>query len=343
MSHNLIVENADLKNQCYRRKFYGKTDEIENELALLEGESSILLKNIIETEKLPLKGSSDYSLLLTFIMIQLLRTKRRADLLNETVDSDWKAVMEEDTERYSKEDLDRIKIGMNDPIIVSLSMATPEFISLLDDLEPHLLIVGKHRHFITSDNPVVEYNQYYEWLKDLSNIGLVSRGLQIFLPLSPQCLLILYDKGIYSTPNNCSITNEITNKDSDAINSLQFINADQNIFFDSIQQKDEILRISGQAERLRLDRGVKNQKYDSFKDGRPNKSSTLIVSYYKTPNIHMSLSFLKVKRTSKKIPWRQRLKTEYRREFPDIFSSFDPPPRMPEWYIRRKKNIQSTK
>ena len=72
-----IIEDAGLGDQCYKHKFYGKTDELEDALAVFEGECSRLILQIIETEKLPPKGTLEYFFLLNFIALQHLRTKQQ--------------------------------------------------------------------------------------------------------------------------------------------------------------------------------------------------------------------------------------------------------------------------
>jgi hypothetical protein len=52
--------------------------------------------------------------------------------------------------------------------------------------------------FITSDHPAVRYNQFLEpRIRSGSNTGLVARGLQMFLPLSPKHVLVLFDSETY--------------------------------------------------------------------------------------------------------------------------------------------------
>jgi hypothetical protein len=66
-----------------------------------------------------------------------------------------------------------------------------------DDLRCKLLRNKTGIPLITSDHPVVRCNQYFERHPSLSDSGLICRGLQIFLPLNPQYLLVLFDSDVY--------------------------------------------------------------------------------------------------------------------------------------------------
>ena len=66
----------------------------------------------------------------------------------------------------------------------------------ISDLKVHL-VWSPHQVFLTSDNPIFKYNQYCEGVRFSGVTGGGSRGLQIFVPLSPYLHLILYDDRTY--------------------------------------------------------------------------------------------------------------------------------------------------
>jgi len=353
IKNSFLKENVSIKDQCYKRKFYGDTDELENALSVFEGASSWLLTKIIEFERLPPKDSDAYHILLTLIVIQHLRTKHQADLQNEILDGFWKAVLEEDIDRFTEDDwkeiigegvkpftkdeLSKYKIGITNPAGFSLALLNSSIIGFLNDLESHLVLLSGHQHLITSDNPVVTYNQYYQWMKEMSNAGLAGIGLQIFLPISPHCLLILYDKNIYHVSGNQKITHGISDKDLQSINLLQYANADQNMFFDSLEQSSHIQSMHVFARRLRQGNKVKTLKFDAVKTSLQNEESVLFTSFIQTPNIRLDLSFMKIKRSAKKVTVRERLNSRYRKDLPDDTSNYDPPPNTPKLFARRRE------
>lgn len=352
IKNDIIRENVSIKDQCYERKFYGKTDEIENALAAFEGASSWLLSKIIKLEQLPPKNLPVYKILLTFVLVQHLRTKHYTDLQNEMWDGFWKAVLEDEIERFTaddwmevfgdgtkpptKDELKNYKIGLRDPAIFYLSLANDEIRKILDDLEAHLVLLSCHRHFVVSDNPVVAYNQYFQWLKEMSNSGLASKGIQIFLPLSPHCLLILFDKNIYHIAGNQKITRDITEKDLRTINLLQYVNADQNLYFDSAEQSNDIQKMHTSSKRFRKGDKAKTLTFDRVKTSSQKGESVLFVSFTQTSDIHLDLSFMKLKRSAKKITLRERLNSRYRKEIPDDSTNYAPPPDIPEKFVRRR-------
>lgn len=99
-----------------------------------------------------------------------------------------------------KELLKKIRIKYDNPLQFSLRNAFSSY-HLAQDLRIHLLINNTKNHLITSDHPVVYYNKWRENIKDIGTIGLASKGLLIFLPLSPEILLLLYDPTVYMIDN----------------------------------------------------------------------------------------------------------------------------------------------
>lgn len=66
------------------------------------------------------------------------------------------------------------------------------------DLKVKLLINTTVTPFITSDHPVIRYNQFLEMRRHPGgNAGLAAKGLQVFLPLSPKHMLLFYDDWVY--------------------------------------------------------------------------------------------------------------------------------------------------
>jgi hypothetical protein len=351
IKNGFLREDVSIKDQCYKRKFYGKTDELENALAVFEGKSSWLLSQVIKLEQLPPKNLPAYQLLLDFIIVQHLRTKHEADIQNKMWDGFWKAILEEDIERLknddwekilgknvkppTKEDLNKFMVRMKDTVIFSLSLAGPAYVSTLDDLESHLVLLNGQRHFVVSDNPVAIYNQYYEWIKE-SNTGLASKGIQIFLPISPHCLLVLYDKSVYHVTGDQGMTRGVSDKDLQLLNLLQFVNADQNIFFDSTGQGADLQKLNEIAKSFKKENNVKTLKFDALKTSQKDNDSVLLMSFTQTPNIHLDLSFMKIRPSARKVPIRDRLNALYRREFPDELTKHAAPPNMPKVFIRRE-------
>jgi hypothetical protein len=352
-SHQLIL-NAGLKDQCYSRRFYGKTDDLENSLAVFEGWAAWLLRRIQRWNQLPPKAYDAYAILLTFVVFQSLRTKRHVDLQNQMFDGFWKAVLEEDIDHLkqedweeilgegksppTKEDLAKVKIGLTDGAAVSFAALKDDHIQLIDDLVPHLVVLPAHRRLITSDNPVVCYNQYFQSLKGIYNIGLASAGLQLFLPLSPHSLLVMYDGDKYKASGARDVTNDITERDLDFLNLLQCINADENVYFADEAEASRVRRVAIDAEKFRPGTGTSVTKFDGVTGGVRNPNSVLLVATTKFPNVKLDLSFLKIKRSAGRVPLRERVDAMFRRTLPDDLTNVPEPPKMPSMFLPRKPN-----
>lgn len=352
---NLIRENVGLADQCYKRKFYGNTDEVEDALSKVEGDYSQLLSRIIKFEKLPPRDTLERQLLLDFVIVQNLRTKLHVDFqediwdglmksfLRENIDhmnaEQWENVLGKGEAPITKEDLDNYKISFGNSAILSLSLANETTRYAASDLAMHLILSGGEDCFITSDNPVVLYNQYFQGMKDMSFTGFVNAGLQIFLPLSPHCLLVLYDKDIYYTQDTSGITKGISPVDLRYINLLQFVNADQNIFFNNIRQIPELEKIYLLSRRYRKEERARTLVFDEEKSRSDMVGSSMIQSYVEDLNISLNLQFIKMKRSRRKLTLRERLVKRFRKEMPPEFlPKYEDPPNVPKVFKRRNSS-----
>jgi len=240
------------------------------------------------------------------------------------------------------DDLNNSKIDFENPALLALSSANEAAQYALFDLGMHLVLSNGERHFITSDNPVVLYNQYYEGMKDMSFTGFVNTGLQIFIPLSPHCLLILYDKNIYHIKDNSSgITKGLSSVDLRYINLLQFVNADQNVFFDALKQINDLEKLNLLARGYRKNQRAKTLVFDEEKADVSMAGSSLLQGYVEDLNIGLNLEFMKLKRSTKKLSMKKRLANRFRKEIPPQYLPYyEEPPNMPQKFIRRKANSE---
>ncbi len=104
------------------------------------------------------------------------------------------------------------------------------------DLRCKLLVNKTRLPFITSDSPMVKYNQYLEqreWLGNWTGYPII--GLQIFLPISPCMILLLYDNWTYTIGSKKSKKEhfvEISDiEEIEQLNLLQVINCELVVFF----------------------------------------------------------------------------------------------------------------
>ena len=310
LTNDKLIPDASLRDQCYKHKFHGKTDELEDKLADLEDSLAPSLAKIRNGE-FPGFQTQDHSYLIVFIALQLLRTSAAASRMNLGADKLTKKAFDGDP-RLAGIDLNQVEIGFENPVFLSLG-TLEAMIYALDDLQLHFLCATGQQRFITSDNPVFKYNQYCEGINDVGITGGTSRGLQLFVPVSPTLLMILYDPSVYkSRKKSGAITPTISNADVDALNQLQVVGADQNLYFADWNDADYVRRIFGKAKSFRNPDPVQVNEF--FELGNENPSS-LIQIFERTPNLKLDLSFITLKRRAKRVPTIKRAHS-HRKEMP---------------------------
>jgi hypothetical protein len=226
------IPEANLKTQCYRDYMYGKGGDQEQRLSQLEGAFAQLLRYMLPRGYLPPPMSPDHESLCIFTLLQCARTAYTSDAMDEMADGMWKAILIKDP-RVSEEMLEKVRIALNDP--ANFTVATMlRFYHLMMDLEYKLLSAAPGSEFITSDNPVVMYNQLMEFERFGSSTGIASKGLQIFFPLSPTNMLYFYDSAVYACEPRRKICFTIPSKrDMDQLNALQVVSALENVYYAS--------------------------------------------------------------------------------------------------------------
>lgn len=173
-----LIKNAPIKGQCCRDYFYGKNPDNEKSLSSVEGQVAELFRLISEQVRLPHYFTAGHLLLCFHIATQASRTQYAADVVNAMADGMMREILKHDPS-ITPDMLAQVKFGYDDPAVISMGHATVGF-PLLMDLECRVLLAPQGTEFITSDNPVVMYNQFMLWRTDGSNTGMASKGLQIF-------------------------------------------------------------------------------------------------------------------------------------------------------------------
>jgi hypothetical protein len=225
-----IILSANLKNQCYKNYFYGKILEVEKALGDIEGITAEIFYRIDSLETPPLPQSPYYFTLILYVLMQYGRTVYAADMVDDMSDKIAKHVLGP----IAKEkgiDFTGVKIGVKYPGKYSLAILTQAY-PLILDMQCKLIINETGVEFVTSDNPVVLYNQLLSFRKQGSNTGLASKGLQIFFPIGPHKLLIFYDHIMYRVGRRSKpVVHVSLPRDVYELNKLQACSAAKNIYF----------------------------------------------------------------------------------------------------------------
>lgn len=294
------IIHAKLKSQCYKNYFYSEDTTFETSLSQIEQKASRLFKSIIQQHTLPEYGSQEQLELVLYLLMLHGRTLHAAASVNEMMDDLLKHILKRSPSLSalpSEIDWNDIKIGMKNAAQFSLGLATSCYPVLLD--LNYVLLLNETRHeFITSDNPVVLYNQLMFFRKSAGNSGLSSKGLQIFFPLCPNVMLCLYDSSVYSV-NRKNRHSVIIRKTSDVLmlNSLQICSALNNIYF-----MCENLSIEEEYDRschLRAERKTDFKTYETT-DGQSDGTSELLMTSRRNIEARVNLKDIALKFSAKR-------------------------------------------
>jgi hypothetical protein len=133
----------------------------------------------------------------------------------------------------------------------------------------------------------------YEKAKFGSYTGVASKGLQIFLPLSPNYLLVFYDSVIYKIGEKKKLIVDITDiKDVKQLNDLQWLNSLENIYF---HRDFPIIELDNMGKRNQkhehIEKAIVNEyEGQEYSDG---KSSIILHMYQPNHKIGLNLQCLR--------------------------------------------------
>ncbi len=198
----------------------------------IEGETSKVLEEVISKTTPPKYFTHEHTTIITFALLLHARTKYSAEEMEEAFDQMAKKLLSK-YPQIKEEDLKNLKFGFEYPAQAPVSIAA-EQIFVGFDLAFKLLINNTTTPFITSDHPVVFYNQLFEPHKTIftTSTGPASKGHQIFLPLSPKLMILFYDSTIYDVGEEYQDSVLVTDQnDINSMNGLQYLNALSNLYF----------------------------------------------------------------------------------------------------------------
>ncbi len=230
INNSIFFPRAKIKTQGSGNFFYGHDGVVEDNLAQIEGILSPLIREITSVLKVPKQDGYSHLELLTFVALMDLRNPV---FLNYIKDS-RKLIAQRLIEVDETTNIDKLvpKVSHDDAIKLALS-SLPDIISNLSDLSYKLLINKTETPFITSDFPIIKYNQFLEKKKwKYGKTGYGNTGLQMFVPLSPSVIIVFYDSMIYKVGFKKRAVCDITRpKDVEQLNMLQVLNCYNTVFF----------------------------------------------------------------------------------------------------------------
>lgn len=302
-----LIENASIRRQCARRNFYGFSENVESSFADLEGVVATIIQEIRRSQCLPDKGSEQWRSLLGYVVFQKARTARAGNASDHLTDYLMKLQLQGHPAARSV-DLDKYRIGHKYPTQVPLSV-TGDVIGYAESLAAHLVINESPIGLITSDDPVVVHNQYCEGITYRGVKGWGSSGVQVFFPLSPRELLLLFDAAIYKVGRSHRgdlVTRVTLADDVNQANSLQILNADENVYLPPTEDPLTVAHFCREVARRRPATRMRFVETEAvpMDDGR---RSSLVHQYEPLLPARLELSFVRVRTKARGKPLEARV------------------------------------
>lgn len=199
------LSKGQIKHQASADYFYSKNLKIEKALGVLEGIADEVMDSLLANPKRRLTDKQGEALYVHTMMqlgrtlYQTKRQEKAITVLSQNLLKELKRIDEENQlGQYDDLPYDAIEhtnIKFKEPGAFVLGNYA-QLIPVCRDLKCKVLINNTNVPFVTSDNPVCMYNQYLERL-GLNNGGLAQRGLQLYMPVSPNVALMYYDPQVY--------------------------------------------------------------------------------------------------------------------------------------------------
>lgn len=230
MKDGRYVPSGPLKHQCYEDYFYGEDQILEQSFARSEAKVAGMLGDL-EKGRLEALSEDELEQLRLFVHYQLFRTKAAVEQSTE-FKSVFVRQMAATTAQLNnggiEEELSTPLPAENSSDVADNIWLAAKTSPSLRDLDVRFLVSERPVGFVVADHPVVACNQFAEHHPVLSrwpNItAAVSKGLQVFMPLSPSITLCLYDPGTYAFDVERRVCN-VGPRDVRFLNSAQAVNA----------------------------------------------------------------------------------------------------------------------
>ncbi|KAB0286806.1 DUF4238 domain-containing protein [Vibrio fortis] len=236
------IEDASLYNQCQKKYFYGKSEEIEDALGEVEAKCSAIILNIIKNPDLKKLSREDRIPLMLFICLQ----QNRTNWSSEVTEDNYIEMIKKTAEfsgSVTDDELKNIELKLSEAIKIPLEHAVKSF-PLLLDLKIKILESNSKSKFITSDHPVVSLNPLMQGYESsgfpIGVVGMQSKGLVLLLPISSKFTLVAYDSIAYFFGKNEKNIITLNESDTNEINRAIISNAQKNIYFDKSISQDYI-------------------------------------------------------------------------------------------------------
>lgn len=246
--NGFFVPCGKIKTQACKPFYYGRDGRIENGLATIESEVAPIIVDIRERNLIPSFSKDTHVRLLHFVILMSARNPTASEEVIES-GNQLRQMIHEMTN--GKAEIGPEAMLKKDEAVRMLLQQLTMSVTFCMDLKMKLLLNKTSSPFITSDNPVIKYNQFLEQRKwPGGNTGYGNIGLQMFFPVDPFKMLLFYDDSIYKAGDKKKQIIELTNpSDVEQLNLLQFLNSKSIIFFNDIVDRQYLVGLSAQAKK----------------------------------------------------------------------------------------------
>ena len=297
----VAIFNASIKDQCQKSNFYDEDDSVDVELRRLENELAPAFAAFRDSSTTWVKQSKIEEEVVEVLIMLFGRTQRRFEQHQRYVSA----------ESVPFQFPSGLKAKLDVPRKASpLQMLVSNFRGMIDGIGGlrYQVVKDRSESFVAGDAPVVLYNEYCEGTNGVGALGLLRRGIQIFLPMSPSVSLVAFDPQTYRLRTSKDRSTNIsfaTESDVRYMNMLQISNALNNVYFSNRDDAACLTELLDDIPETRV------EDLDGISDFRSAAGSEIIRMFYsRMLDLRLDLSFLRIKPGGNRIPTSRRLQLE---------------------------------
>ncbi len=243
----------------------------------------------------PSVNDNAFAVFKRYTLYQMYRTVKAGNELTDTLNKAFHAVwkFQNDYEEKYKD----LSLRQENPVLLSLANAE-RGLPLMEHLSCKLLVNLSYLPFITSDNPIVTYNQFMEMKGHYTGAtAIVAKGLQIFFPVYPRMMVCLYDPYVYKYGDDekHTIVTE-SERDVDQFNTLQFLSSESQLYFNDFISEEYITSLVTGNLAKKENTGPFSKSFKTWDKGKPRH---FVFSSSIDSQIKLNLPFIEILQEAK--------------------------------------------
>ena len=277
-----LINNVHYASQCQEKYYYGEDCKWEDLLGTYESEWGRLFKQIIGDDKYVM-SEYDKNLIKQFAIIQSIRTPAREKYYKEITWGSLKFALEM---RLNKKNIqispyliEKERENFEKKYMQNIPQQNLEdynkMIKYINDLSVCILEYTCTTKLISSDNPIIKYNNFVR-----ENNGLQNAGFVMFFPISSNKLIVLFDGKMYKRYDDEKYYKINNDKEVEEINAFLYVSADKIVF-----SEDEKYDFQRKMKKYK----IKREEYTEFM--KPQSFGTKFDKYITISEPMISLEY----------------------------------------------------